>query len=108
MNTFRKNQGGGREGDGSSGSPPYQGGARGGKAGTAATTFCFGVPKPDQRQFFGNADVKARYEEAIATQYNTSQVIGYAEEKLTRYNNATGGDSMLGNFTAEAMRFTQA
>ena len=50
-------------------------------------------------------DILEEYEEAIATQYNTSQVIGYAEEKLTRYNNATGGDSMLGNFTAEAMRF---
>ena len=50
-------------------------------------------------------DILEEYEEAIATQYNTSQVIGYAEQKLTWYNNATGGDSMLGNFTAEAMRF---
>ncbi len=50
-------------------------------------------------------DILEEYEEALATEYNTSQVIGYAEQTLTRYNNATGGDSMLGNFTAEAMRF---
>lgn len=63
---------------GSSGPPPLLSrsvsvgcrGVRGGETGTSATEFCFGVPKPDQRQFFGNADVKARYEEAIATLSN--------------------------------------
>ena len=35
---------------------------------------------------------------------NLDQVIGYADVKLTRYG-TLGGDSMLGNFTAEAMRF---
>jgi 5'-nucleotidase len=49
-------------------------------------------------------DILEEYEEALATQYNTSQVIGYAGETLRRYS-VTGGDSMLGNFTAEAMRF---
>jgi 5'-nucleotidase len=49
-------------------------------------------------------DILEEYEEALATQYNTGQVIGYAEETLRRYSLA-GGDSMLGNFTAEAMRF---
>ncbi|MEM9162719.1 MAG: allophanate hydrolase [Cyanobacteria bacterium P01_F01_bin.4] len=29
--------------------------------------FRFGVPRPDQRAFFGNADVAARYDDAIAT-----------------------------------------
>lgn len=60
---------------GSSGPPPWlsrsvslgRRGTRGGEAETSATAFRFGVPKPDQRQFFGNTDVKARYEEAIAT-----------------------------------------
>lgn len=30
-------------------------------------SFRFGVPRPDQREFFGNADVERLYEEAIAT-----------------------------------------
>ena len=62
----------------SSGPPPMlfgqasqmQGAARGGKEEISATEFSFGVPKPDQRQFFGNGDVKTRYEEAIATLSN--------------------------------------
>jgi len=49
-------------------------------------------------------DILEEYEEALAAQYNTAQVIGYANETLRRYGNS-GGDSMLGNFTAEAMRF---
>lgn len=49
-------------------------------------------------------DILEEYEEALATQFNTSQVIGYADETLRRYS-LSGGDSMLGNFTAEAMRF---
>lgn len=43
------------------------------------------------------------YEEALDAEHNLDAVIGYADEKLTRYG-STGGDSMLGNFTAEAMR----
>lgn len=49
------------------------------------------------------------YEQGLAQDYNTAQVIGYACpeeedcEKLTRYGTG-GGDSMLGNFAAEAMR----
>jgi 5'-nucleotidase/UDP-sugar diphosphatase len=49
-------------------------------------------------------DILEEYVEALDATYNTDQVLGYAEEKLTRYG-STGGDSMLGNFTAEAMRF---
>jgi 5'-nucleotidase / UDP-sugar diphosphatase len=49
-------------------------------------------------------DILEEYEEALASQYNTAQVIGYANETLRRYS-ITGGDSMLGNFTSEAMRF---
>ncbi len=30
-------------------------------------SFCFGVPRPEQREFFGNGEVKTRYEKAIAT-----------------------------------------
>ncbi len=48
-------------------------------------------------------DIVEEYEEGLADDFNTGQIIGYAEEKLTRYG-TTGGDSMLGNFTAEAMR----
>ncbi|MCB9761922.1 MAG: bifunctional metallophosphatase/5'-nucleotidase [Alphaproteobacteria bacterium] len=43
------------------------------------------------------------YEEELAQNYRTDQVIGYADETLFRYG-STGGDSMLGNFAAEAMR----
>ncbi len=49
-------------------------------------------------------DILEEYQEALDTEYKTSQVIGYAEENLRRYS-TSGGDSMLGNFTAEAMRF---
>jgi 5'-nucleotidase len=49
-------------------------------------------------------DILEEYSEAISTNYNTAQVIGYAESQLTRYG-STGGDSMLGNLTAESMRF---
>ncbi len=33
----------------------------------ASQPFRFGVPRPDQREFFGNNEVKARYENAIET-----------------------------------------
>lgn len=49
-------------------------------------------------------DILEEYSEALDVKYNTSQVIAYAESKLTRYG-TSGGDSMLGNFTSEAMRF---
>ena len=49
-------------------------------------------------------DIVEEYSEALNESYNTSQVIGYANETLTRYG-TVGGDSMLGNFAAEAMRF---
>ncbi len=48
-------------------------------------------------------EIMYEYEEGLVDEYNTDQVLGYAEEKLTRYG-STGGDSMLGNFSAEAMR----
>lgn len=58
-------------------------------------------------------DIIEEYEQELDTLYNTGQYIGYACpetldldlacDKLTRYG-STGGDSMLGNFTAEAMR----
>lgn len=58
-------------------------------------------------------DILEEYEEALEDSFNTQQVLGYACgetldpelqcEKLTRYGE-TGGDSMLGNFAAEAMR----
>jgi 5'-nucleotidase / UDP-sugar diphosphatase len=43
------------------------------------------------------------YSEQLDTLYDTSQVIGEATRTLTRYG-SVGGDSMLGNFAAEAMR----
>lgn len=43
------------------------------------------------------------YQEQLDYSYDTTQVIGQATRTLTRYG-TTGGDSMLGNFTAEAMR----
>ncbi|MSP54222.1 MAG: bifunctional metallophosphatase/5'-nucleotidase [Myxococcales bacterium] len=43
------------------------------------------------------------YQDLLDDELNTSQVLGYAESQLNRYG-TTGGDSMLGNFTAEAMR----
>ncbi len=58
-------------------------------------------------------DIIEEYEQELDTLYNTDQYIGYACpetldldlacDKLTRYG-STGGDSMLGNFAAEAMR----
>ncbi len=55
---------------------------------------------PDDPQ---SLDILEEYAQDLATHFNTSQVIGYAEQKLTRYG-STGGDSMLGNFAAEAIR----
>jgi 5'-nucleotidase len=49
-------------------------------------------------------DVLEEYKDLLDAEHNTSQVIGYAEQTLTRYG-TLGGDSMLGNMTAEAMRF---
>jgi len=59
-------------------------------------------------------DIAEEYGDALKIEVNTDQVLGYACppdldpanqcDKLTRYG-STGGDSMLGNFTAEAMRF---
>ena len=49
-------------------------------------------------------DIIEEYSEDIATSYNVNQVIGYADAMLTRYG-TTGGDSMLGNFASDAMRF---
>lgn len=43
------------------------------------------------------------YADELSWEYNLGQVIGYAEIQLNRYG-TSGGDSMLGNFTAEAMR----
>ncbi len=43
------------------------------------------------------------YQEVLDDELNTEQVLGYAEEQLNRYG-TSGGDSMLGNFAAEAMR----
>jgi 5'-nucleotidase len=44
------------------------------------------------------------FQEQIDYELNLDQVIGYADVDLTRYG-TTGGDSMLGNLSAEAMRF---
>lgn len=48
-------------------------------------------------------EVINEYQEQLDYSYDTSQVIGQATRTLTRYG-STGGDSMLGNFAAEAMR----
>lgn len=40
----------------------------------------------------------------LETEYNLDQVLGYAEVQLNRYG-TTGGDSALGNLSADAMRF---
>ena len=48
-------------------------------------------------------EILNEYKEHLDYQYDTSQVIGEATRTLTRYG-TTGGDSMLGNFAAEAMR----
>ena len=49
------------------------------------------------------AEIMAGYNRQIAQDINVDQVLGYAESQLGRYG-STGGDSMLGHFTAEAMR----
>lgn len=49
-------------------------------------------------------DILEEYQEVLDSHYNVDQVLGYATEMLTRYG-TTGGDSMLGNLAAEAMRF---
>jgi 5'-nucleotidase/UDP-sugar diphosphatase len=43
------------------------------------------------------------YADQLSWDFTLDQVIGFADEQLNRYG-STGGDSMLGNFTAEAMR----
>ena len=48
-------------------------------------------------------EILREYDEQIDYDYDLGQVIGYAETQLNRYG-STGGDSMLGNFAAEAMR----
>lgn len=48
-------------------------------------------------------EILNEYEEQLSYEYNLDQVIGYASIQLNRYG-STGGDSMLGNLTAEAMR----
>lgn len=48
-------------------------------------------------------EILDEYEQKLAQEYNLEQTIGYADEQLTRYG-TTGGDSMLGNFSADAMR----
>ncbi len=44
------------------------------------------------------------YEYWLDQDFELQQVIGYAEETLYRFG-SNGGDSMLGNFTADAIRF---
>lgn len=44
------------------------------------------------------------YDYWLAQDYTLGQIIGYADETLYRFG-STGGDSMLGNFTADAIRF---
>jgi len=51
------------------------------------------------------AEILMEYAEQLDYDLNLDQVIGYAESELTRYG-TTGGDSMLGNLSAEAMRLT--
>ncbi len=48
-------------------------------------------------------EILQEYQDHLDTTYDTSQVLGHAWQKLTRYG-PSGGDSMLGNFTADAMR----
>lgn len=50
------------------------------------------------------AEILLEYQEQLDYDLNLDQIIGYADVELTRYGTA-GGDSMLGNLTAEAMRF---
>lgn len=46
------------------------------------------------------------YQRRLETEYNLDQVLGVALEELSRYGTATG-DSMLGNFSADSIRFYQ-
>lgn len=46
------------------------------------------------------------YEQDLETNYNLKQVLGVATESLGRYG-VLGGDSMLGNFAADSIRFYQ-
>lgn len=50
------------------------------------------------------AEILMEYQEQLDYDLNLDQIIGYAETELTRYG-TNNGDSMLGNLTAEAMRF---
>ncbi|MBN1334554.1 MAG: bifunctional metallophosphatase/5'-nucleotidase [Deltaproteobacteria bacterium] len=67
------------------------------------------VPEDDPR-FVGDdpavSEVLEAFQEGLDREINLDQVIGYAERPLRRYG-TSGGDSMLGNFTADAMRETQ-
>lgn len=49
------------------------------------------------------SEILEDYEEALEQKYRTDQILGRATSELTRYG-STGGDSMLGNFAADAMR----
>jgi 5'-nucleotidase len=49
------------------------------------------------------AEIMQEYKEQLDYDYNLNQILGYANSPLTRYG-SVGGDSMLGNFAAEAMR----
>ncbi len=51
-------------------------------------------------------DVLEEYGEGLDAEVDLDRVLGYAERKLTRYG-GDGGDSMLGNFAADAMRTCQ-
>lgn len=48
-------------------------------------------------------DILREYQWQVDDELNLDQILGYAESQLDRYG-STGGDSMLGNFAAEAMR----
>jgi 5'-nucleotidase len=48
-------------------------------------------------------DIMDEYQDVLDQKYDTSQILGHAWKKLTRYG-TSGGDSMLGNFTADAIR----
>ncbi len=56
------------------------------------------VEHPDVREILDD------YELLLSQEYNLDQVIGYAEETLYRFGGG-GGDSMLGNFAADAIRY---
>lgn len=48
-------------------------------------------------------EILREYEEQLDYDYNLDQILGYADSPLTRYG-SVGGDSMLGNFAAQAIR----